>query len=83
MAMASYAAPAFLDEFRELVRADGAGGFTVAPIDFARYAPALGKGEEWTPGARRSWPRRCSTGSRRSCSTSAPGCTTARATATS
>jgi carbamoyltransferase len=48
MAMASYAAPAFLEEFRSLVRADGAGGFTVDPVDLARYAPALGKGEDWT-----------------------------------
>ncbi|HYI19164.1 MAG TPA: carbamoyltransferase C-terminal domain-containing protein [Solirubrobacteraceae bacterium] len=48
MAMASYAAPAFLDEFRSLVRADGAGGFTVAPVDLAGFAPALGKGDEWT-----------------------------------
>jgi carbamoyltransferase len=48
MAMASYAAPAFLDEFRELVRADGAGGFTVGEIDFARYAPALAEDAGWS-----------------------------------
>ena len=47
MAMASYAAPAFIDAFRELVRADDAGGFTVAPIDFAAFAPPLGAGAGW------------------------------------
>ena len=49
MAMASYEEPAFLDDFRELVRADGDGGFTVAGLDFARFAPALAAGEEFTP----------------------------------
>src|SRR5918998_1260487 len=33
MAMASYGEPSFLSELRELVRADGAGGFTVGPVD--------------------------------------------------
>jgi len=51
MAMASYGRPAFLDEFRRLVRADGDGGFVVEPVDFSRYAPALAKEEEqeWAP----------------------------------
>ena len=49
MAMASYGSPAFLPQFRELVRADGAGGFVVEDVDFARFAPALASGEEWTP----------------------------------
>lgn len=49
MAMASYGEPSFLDEFRELVRADGAGGFCVEPIDFARFAPALAPDGEWGP----------------------------------
>jgi carbamoyltransferase len=49
MAMASYGEPSFLDELRGLVRADGGGGYTVAPVDFSRYAPALRDGEDWTP----------------------------------
>src|SRR5215210_6338435 len=49
MAMASYGTPASLDEFRALVRHDGAGGFTVAPVDFERFAPALAPGAEFTP----------------------------------
>src|ERR687890_1450542 len=49
MAMASYGRPAFLDEFRRLVRADGEGGFVIEPVDFSRYAPALEKEAEWTP----------------------------------
>jgi carbamoyltransferase len=47
MAMASYGEPSFLDELRELVRADG-DGFAVAPVDFARYAPPLAAGAEFT-----------------------------------
>ncbi|MCW3064414.1 MAG: Carbamoyltransferase, partial [Solirubrobacterales bacterium] len=50
MAMASYGRPRHLDALRELVRADGAGGFSVAPMDLSRWAPALGDGERgWTP----------------------------------
>ena len=49
MAMASYGTPAHLDAFRELVRADGAGGFRVEPVDFERFAPALGPGATFTP----------------------------------
>src|SRR5919112_6776733 len=49
MAMASYGEPAFLDEFRQLVRTDGAGGFRVAAdLDFARFAPPLAPGAEFT-----------------------------------
>src|SRR5215216_6549734 len=48
MAMASYGEPSFLDELRELVRADADGGFAVEPVDLARYAPALPKGAEFT-----------------------------------
>jgi carbamoyltransferase len=47
MAMASYGRPRFLDEMRRLVRTDGAGGFTVADIEWTRYAPALGPGDAW------------------------------------
>ena len=49
MAMASYGPPEFLDDFRRLVRADGEGGFTVGPVDFARFAPPLAPGAEFTP----------------------------------
>src|SRR5215213_4176719 len=50
MAMASYGEPAFLDEFRQLVRTDGSGGFRVAAdLDFARFAPPLAPGAEFTP----------------------------------
>jgi carbamoyltransferase len=48
MAMASYGRPAFLDEMRELVRADGAGGFRADKVDWERFAPRLGLGAEWS-----------------------------------
>ena len=49
MAMASYGEPSFLEEFRQLVRTDGSGGFRVAAdLDFARYAPPLAPGAEFT-----------------------------------
>ena len=37
MALAAYAAPLYLEAFREAVRADGVGGFTVALVDFTRF----------------------------------------------
>ncbi len=49
MAMASYGRPADLEALRELVAADGRGGFSVAAFDYSRFAPALRPGEEWTP----------------------------------
>jgi carbamoyltransferase len=49
MAMASYGAPRFLDAFRALVRADGAGGFATEPVDWAAFAPRLRSGDDWTP----------------------------------
>src|SRR5918998_525847 len=49
MAMASYGEPSFLDAFRELLRPDGEGGFSVGPIDFGAFAPALAPGAEFTP----------------------------------
>jgi carbamoyltransferase len=48
MAMASYGDPSFLDAFRELVRADGAGGYTVGDVDLAAFAPPLIPGAEFT-----------------------------------
>jgi carbamoyltransferase len=49
MAMASYGEAAFLGELRELVRADGRGGFVVEDVDLARYAPPLAPGAEFSP----------------------------------
>jgi len=46
MAMASYGEPSFLGAFRDLVRSDG-GGFRVADLDLAAFAPALGPGEDF------------------------------------
>jgi carbamoyltransferase len=48
MALASYGRPRFLDAFRDAVRVNGEGGFTVAPIDWARFAPAVRGHEEWS-----------------------------------
>src|SRR3954447_24013758 len=49
MAMASYGEPAFLEDLRELVYADGQGGFVVEDVDLGRYAPALDPDAEFTP----------------------------------
>jgi carbamoyltransferase len=50
MAMASYGTPSRLAALRELVRADGAGGFRVDPaLDLARWAPPLARGDDWRP----------------------------------
>jgi carbamoyltransferase len=48
MAMASYGEPSVLGELRELVRADGDGGFEVGPVDLARLAPPLAPGQDFT-----------------------------------
>jgi len=39
MALASYGQPRFLEELRELIRADGNGGFVAEPPDWSRWAP--------------------------------------------
>jgi carbamoyltransferase len=49
MAMASYGEPSFLGDLRQLVRADGRGGFTVGAVDLARWAPPLRAGEAFGP----------------------------------
>jgi carbamoyltransferase len=49
MALAAYGRPAHLEELRELVVADGAGGFRVGDVHFARWAPALRSGDAWRP----------------------------------
>jgi carbamoyltransferase len=48
MAMASYGEPSLLDDFRVLVRTDGAGGFAVAPVDLSDFAAPLAPGAEFT-----------------------------------
>jgi carbamoyltransferase len=49
MAMASYGAPRFLARLRELVAPTGAGGFTVAPVDWEAFAPRRSADEDWAP----------------------------------
>ena len=48
MAMASYGTPRFMDEVRELVHADGNGGFVTQGVDWSSLAKRLAPGEEWT-----------------------------------
>jgi len=48
MAMASYGEPAFLEDLRGLVYADGVGGFRVEPFSLADFAPSLRPGEEFS-----------------------------------
>ena len=83
MAMASYGEPAFLEDLRGLVYADGVGGFRVEPFSLADFAPPLRAGRgvlaSRTPRSR----ARCSGGWRRCCSSSRAGCTGAPATRTS
>jgi carbamoyltransferase len=50
MALASYGQPRHLDLLRELVRADGAGGFTVERIDWASLAKPRAADAEMTAG---------------------------------
>lgn len=49
MAMASFGEPRFINEFRDLVRTCGNGGFTVAPVDWSTFAKRLNKGDAWQP----------------------------------
>jgi carbamoyltransferase len=48
MAMASYGEPAFLEDLRRLVYADGVGGFRVEPFALTDFAPPLGPGAPFT-----------------------------------
>jgi carbamoyltransferase len=48
MAMASYGEPAFLEDLRTLVYADGVGGFRVEPFSFSDFAPPLRPGGEFS-----------------------------------
>jgi carbamoyltransferase len=47
MAMASYGAPRFLDDFRALVGTTGDGGFFTKPVDWERFAPRSRGGEDF------------------------------------
>ncbi len=49
MAMASYGKPAYLDEFRQLVRTTGDGGFVVEPVEWGSFVKRLGKDAAWGP----------------------------------
>jgi carbamoyltransferase len=49
MAMASYGQPAWIGDFRELMRTDGAGGFRARDIDWELFAPRLDSGGDWLP----------------------------------
>ena len=54
MAMASYGEPAFLEDLRGLVYADGVGGFRVEPFSLARLRPAAAAGRGVQRRARRA-----------------------------
>lgn len=50
MALASYGKPAFLDEFRRILRYDGEGGYTVQPCRWEDlFGPARLRGTEFEP----------------------------------
>jgi len=48
MAMASYGEPAFLEELRGLVYADGVGGYRTEPFSLSDFAPPLRSGEPFS-----------------------------------
>jgi carbamoyltransferase len=48
MAMASYGAPRFIGELRDLVYADDHGGFRTHPVDWQSLAKRLEPDEQWT-----------------------------------
>ncbi|MEU0738876.1 carbamoyltransferase C-terminal domain-containing protein [Streptomyces sp. NPDC006134] len=48
MALASYGKPRFLEKLREHVHATGDGGFRAHGVNWAEFAPARAKGEDWT-----------------------------------
>jgi carbamoyltransferase len=49
MALAAYAEPEFLPDFRRAVRTTGDGGFVVEPVEWEAFAPRVPRGEEnWT-----------------------------------
>ncbi|MBW3668577.1 MAG: carbamoyltransferase, partial [Actinobacteria bacterium] len=49
MALAAYGEPAFLPDFRTLVRAGDDGGFTVEDIDWGTFTKKVAHGDAWTP----------------------------------
>jgi carbamoyltransferase len=48
MALASYGRPRFADELRQLVRADGAGGFRTSGVTWSSMVKARADDEDWT-----------------------------------
>ncbi|HET9691282.1 MAG TPA: carbamoyltransferase C-terminal domain-containing protein, partial [Acidimicrobiales bacterium] len=50
MALASYAEPRWLGEFRDLIRPTEAGGFVIEPIDWSRFVPARAADGEFLEG---------------------------------
>ncbi|UYO93494.1 carbamoyltransferase [Pollutimonas sp. M17] len=48
MALASYGKPVYVDDFRDILREDGAGGYTVQAADLAaRFGPPRRRGEQF------------------------------------
>lgn len=50
MALASYADPTWLPDFRDLVRVTEEGGFVVGPIDWSAFVPPRHDGDGWLEG---------------------------------
>lgn len=50
MAMASYGQPRHLGAFRQLIHADGEGGFRVEPIDWSSFVPPRRRTDDWHSG---------------------------------
>ena len=48
MALAAYGRPRFLPALRDAVRVSDDGGFSVAPIDWTRFAPPVRGGDTWS-----------------------------------
>ena len=48
MAMASYGSPAYIREFRDLIRSNGDGGFTVSPIDWGSFVKRRAADDDWS-----------------------------------
>jgi carbamoyltransferase len=48
MALASYGKPVYMDQFRDILQADGDGGYTLAPAELVkRFGPARERGGEY------------------------------------
>ena len=76
MALASYGKPRFLEELRELIHADGSGGFVAEAPDWTQVGAAAGRRRIVGRPRTRIWPARCSSGWKRCWSIWRAGCTT-------